>query len=146
MAALTALGDDVSRAVKFPDGFTVIRRPYGHAEAYTRNGAAIIGDAAHPMSPVGGQGANCAIWDGLALANVFQAGMNGSGVDEYERRRYRANGRSVALTTWGASAIRIGRRVPFLPGVIAAIAPAVGRSPLMKRVFLSRVARAFVGD
>lgn len=146
LAALTPLADDVSQAVKFPDGFTVIRRPYGHAAAYTRNGAAIIGDAAHPMSPVGGQGANCAIWDGLALANVFLAVTEDSGVDAYERRRYGANARSVALTAWGASAIRLGRRLPVLSGVLSMVAPAVARSPRVKRVVLSRVARAFVSD
>lgn len=143
LAALTPLAGNVRQAVEFPDGFTLVRRPYGHAAAYTRGGAALIGDAAHPMSPVGGQGANCAIWDGLALANAVLAETEERAFEIYERHRYRANARSVALTTLGAWAIRVSRR-PLLSAILTAVAPLVGRSARTKRALLSRVARAFV--
>jgi 2-polyprenyl-6-methoxyphenol hydroxylase-like FAD-dependent oxidoreductase len=146
LAVLTPLADDMRQVVGFPDGFTLVRRPYGHAAAYARSGAVLIGDAAHPMSPVGGQGANCAIWDGLALADALLGNTEGRALESYQRLRYRANARSVALTEWGAWAMWIGRRFPLLTAILPAVAPVIGRSTWAKRTLLSRVARAFVSD
>ena len=145
-AALTPLAGAMRQAVQFPEGFTLVHRPYGHAADYARNGAAIMGDAAHPVSPVGGQGANAAIWDGLALADALVAASANPDLDAYRRRRYGANARSVALTAGAATAIRIGRQLPWLAGVLPMVAPVIGRSTRAKRALLSRVARAFVSD
>jgi 2-polyprenyl-6-methoxyphenol hydroxylase-like FAD-dependent oxidoreductase len=64
--ALTACG--------FPAGFRRIGREWGHAESYGAPGAVLIGDAIHPVSPAGGQGANMAIGDAAALARIILAG------------------------------------------------------------------------
>lgn len=42
-----------------------------HLTQWTRPGLLLIGDAAHPMSPVGGQGLNVAVRDSLAAANAL---------------------------------------------------------------------------
>src|SRR5262249_23327212 len=59
---------------KFPDRLQRVRRPWGHARRYGAPGALIMGDAAHPVSPVGGQGANMSIADGRVLAELILSG------------------------------------------------------------------------
>jgi len=54
-------------------------------EGWSRPGALVIGDAAHTMSPVGGQGINVALRDAVVTANhlvpVLQAGATGEILD-----------------------------------------------------------------
>src|SRR6266481_1846832 len=57
---------------------------------WTTPGLLLIGDAAHPMSPVGGQGINIAVRDALVAANhlvpVLTAGGDPSAIDAAARR------------------------------------------------------------
>jgi 2-polyprenyl-6-methoxyphenol hydroxylase-like FAD-dependent oxidoreductase len=57
----------------------------GRLTDWTMPGLLLIGDAAHPMSPVGGQGVNIALRDALVAANhlvpVLLAGADGAAVD-----------------------------------------------------------------
>jgi len=47
----------------FPDELSHIQISYGHAARYGGPGAILIGDAVHPVSPAGGQGANMSVAD-----------------------------------------------------------------------------------
>jgi len=92
----------LAAGVDFPRGFTRIRRPWGHAQRYGAPGAVVMGDAAHPVSPAGGQGANMSVADAVVLAQLFRRG----GPDvlaEYERRRRAPNERSIGPTRLGAT-------------------------------------------
>lgn len=59
-------------------------------ERWTCPGLLLIGDAAHPMSPVGGQGINIALRDALVAANhlcpVLTRGATAEEIDEATRR------------------------------------------------------------
>ena len=47
-----------------------------NASSYVRDGVALIGDAAHRIHPLAGQGANIGILDAQALANVIKMGVD----------------------------------------------------------------------
>jgi 2-polyprenyl-6-methoxyphenol hydroxylase-like FAD-dependent oxidoreductase len=62
----------------------------GRLTKWTIPGLLLIGDAAHPMSPVGGQGVNIALRDALVAANrlcpVLMAGRDPSAIDAAARQ------------------------------------------------------------
>jgi ubiquinone biosynthesis monooxygenase Coq6 len=79
-----------SRAA-FPLGF-------GHASSYVCTGAALIGDAAHRIHPLAGQGVNLGFGDVVKLTEVLSESVYGgneignlSYLLQYERERLKAN-------------------------------------------------------
>jgi 2-polyprenyl-6-methoxyphenol hydroxylase-like FAD-dependent oxidoreductase len=62
----------------------------GRLSNWTAPGLLLLGDAAHPMSPVGGQGVNLALRDALVAANhlcpVLVAGGDATAIDAAARR------------------------------------------------------------
>ncbi len=82
---------DVSQRFLFP-----LSR--GHVTEYVRSGLALIGDAAHNIHPLAGQGANLGIADAFALADVIlqakKAGRQWAALHtlkKYQRQRKGAN-------------------------------------------------------
>jgi 2-polyprenyl-6-methoxyphenol hydroxylase-like FAD-dependent oxidoreductase len=71
-------------------GATLLNVVCGRLTEWTVPGLLLIGDAAHPMSPVGGQGVNIALRDALVAANhlvpVLTAGSDPSALDAATRR------------------------------------------------------------
>jgi 2-polyprenyl-6-methoxyphenol hydroxylase-like FAD-dependent oxidoreductase len=124
----------------FPGDFVHIRRPWGHARRYGAAGAMLLGDAAHPVSPAGGQGANMSVADALALADVLS--NNGAdALSEYERRRRPANARSMRFTRIAAGALSLP---PALTGRLLPMAiEELGRRPEWFGEVLRRAAMAF---
>jgi len=106
---LRAIDDCIAEVVggrEFPGGFVRVRRPWGHARRYGVPGAVLMGDASHPVSPVGGQGTNMAVADAatfaeLALENVANLHT------EFERLRRPANTRSMGFTRTAAPVLRL---------------------------------------
>ena len=82
---------DVSQRFLFP-------LAHGHATDYVKPGLALIGDAAHSIHPLAGQGANLGIADAAALADVIstakKAGRQWTALhtlSKYQRQRKGAN-------------------------------------------------------
>jgi 2-polyprenyl-6-methoxyphenol hydroxylase-like FAD-dependent oxidoreductase len=71
--------------------------------AWTRGRVAMLGDAAHPMTPYLGQGACMALEDGLVLGRAFAVSQNlAEAFSRYEAaRRERANGVQLAARYQG---------------------------------------------
>lgn len=97
---------DVVCGRQFPDGFTRVRRPWGHARSYGVPGAVVMGDAAHPVSPVGGQGTNMAVADAATFAELALANLSDLHAD-FERLRRPANARSMRFTRTAAPILRL---------------------------------------
>ena len=97
---------DVMGAQQFPGDLTRIRRRWGHAPRYGCDGLILMGDAAHPVSPVGGQGTNMAVADAATFADLVQENVPDL-LGEYERRRRPANGRSLRFTRNAAYLLQV---------------------------------------
>jgi 2-polyprenyl-6-methoxyphenol hydroxylase-like FAD-dependent oxidoreductase len=116
---------------------------WGHAEKYGVAGAVLVGDAAHPVTPAGGQGANMAVADAVALAELAQ-GNDDDLLERIERRRRPANERSVSISRRATQALSLpdwalDRLVPW--GVRW-----FNRSPRRVARFIRRIATAFEDD
>jgi 2-polyprenyl-6-methoxyphenol hydroxylase-like FAD-dependent oxidoreductase len=71
-------------------GATLLDVVCGRLDTWTAPGLLLLGDAAHPMSPIGGQGLNIALRDALVAANhlvpVLTAGSAPSAIDAAARQ------------------------------------------------------------
>jgi 2-polyprenyl-6-methoxyphenol hydroxylase-like FAD-dependent oxidoreductase len=91
IAAFPAYLADYLRAHRdLVTGATLLNVVCGRLTGWTAPGLLLIGDAAHPMSPVGGQGVNIALRDALVAANhlcpVLTAGGDPAALDAAARR------------------------------------------------------------
>lgn len=100
-----ALAGKISAASDHVLGSLAIEGPVGrfplvaqHAETYTRPGAVLIGDAAHSIHPMAGQGANLGIQDAVILARCLQDAISAGWhpgeprvLRRFERERREAN-------------------------------------------------------
>jgi 2-polyprenyl-6-methoxyphenol hydroxylase-like FAD-dependent oxidoreductase len=90
------LGEVVGECMH-PDGMTHFRLGWGRKPCFGTSGAVLLGDAAHPVTPAGGQGANSAVADALVLAETALE-RPGQLLEEYARRRLAAVQRSLAFS------------------------------------------------
>jgi 2-polyprenyl-6-methoxyphenol hydroxylase-like FAD-dependent oxidoreductase len=135
---------DIIQDRQFPHDFMRIRRLWGHAAHYGAAGAILIGDAAHPVSPVGGQGANMSVADACTLAELLIHNPPNL-LEKYERRRQAANERSMRFTR--AAAVVLGLpewAFRFLPTpIFPSLARWMGRHPSLLRRAIQSAATAF---
>src|SRR5688572_1072613 len=113
------------------------------ADHYVSARIALVGDAAHVVHPLAGQGANLGLLDAAALADVIAAGLQGGEDPGAERilRRYERWRRSenqlmsAAIDAFDRLLARGGGRIAELAqrGL-----PWVGRSGFAKRAFIER--------
>jgi len=128
--------DQVTSSRRFPEDFMRVRRPWGHAAKYGADGVILMGDAAHSVSPAGGQGANMSVADALVLAELALRDEPNLAA-EYERIRRPANERSFGPTRAAARLLGLPDRfAPF--GLLVHLAGCVGRQGwLMRRALRS---------
>ena len=149
-AELTAASDGVLGALRLAGPRSVFPLRRALAPAYVRERCALVGDAAHIVHPLAGQGLNLGIMDAAALAEVLQEAAT-QGEDpgalrvlrRYERWRKGGNeSMSLALDL-------LNRFLAFGDGPVGRIAQRglglVGRQALLRRGF-AQFALGSVGD
>src|SRR5579871_2224803 len=92
----------------YPQGFTHFRIGWGRTPRFGVPGALLMGDAAHPVTPAGGQGANASVADALVIAEAAQE-RPGELLAEYKRRRRPATQRSLSLSRGAARIFSLPR-------------------------------------
>ena len=118
-----------------------------HAEDYVRPGLVLVGDAAHAIHPLAGQGVNLGFADvqelALTLAGARDAGRDWSGLrnlQRYARARKAANLEMLTLTDGLYRAFRL--RVPGLKAVLGLGMEAVGKLGPLKSWLARQAANA----
>ena len=99
----------------------------------------LIGDAAHEISPIGGQGMNLGWLDAAALAPVVHASLHGADVGA-ELRTFEASRRAAAARAARQSEINmaLGRPLPAGPCAVRNRAVAAAASEPAVRAFVAR--------
>ena len=140
--SIDAAIQDVVQDRRFPGDFVRVRRPWGHAPRYGKEGAILMGDAAHPVSPAGGQGANMSVADARALADVALHAPSHL-LEEYERRRREANARSLRFTQGAARLLALPGWTTPPTSLLISVVHWANRHPSVITPFIRYVSTAF---
>jgi 2-polyprenyl-6-methoxyphenol hydroxylase-like FAD-dependent oxidoreductase len=92
----------------YPGGFTHFPIGWGRSPCFGTAGALLMGDAAHPVTPAGGQGANLSVADALVIAEVALE-RPAQLLSEYQRRRHAPTQRSLSLSRVAMRAFSLPR-------------------------------------
>jgi 2-polyprenylphenol 6-hydroxylase len=148
-AALTAAGGAVLGECELSSPLLSFPLKLQYALDYARPRAVLLGDAAHVVHPLAGQGLNLGLLDCAALAEVLgEAGSAGYLGEHKLLRRYERWRRSENLLAAGAldGLERLFSNAdPLRAGLRAAGLSAVGKVPFVKRRLAQR-ALGLVGD
>lgn len=129
--------DSCSRRLSFPLAFK-------HATTYTRPGIVLIGDAAHSVHPLAGQGMNLGLRDAAVLADTLASSLAAGHYpgDEFVLRRY---ARAQTARNLGMQLAFDGLNTLFGPRVPEFVTPlrrlgmaAVNRTEAAKRMLMRR--------
>jgi 2-polyprenyl-6-methoxyphenol hydroxylase-like FAD-dependent oxidoreductase len=141
-AALTAASGEVLGNCELTTPIASFPLRLQYALEYVHPRAVLLGDAAHVVHPLAGQGLNLGFQDCAALAEVLgQAGAGDSFGQHLLLRRYERWRRSENLLAAGAlDALErlFSNADPFTRGLRAAGLSAVGKAPFLKRRLAQR--------
>jgi len=148
---LGAVQADLAASLRSWDDVTLLPAVSALASPWWRPGLIVLGDAAHPMSPVGAQGINVALQDAVAAARHLLPVMERSDLSD---RREPIDTSLAAIERERRPAVsRIARAQNLLPRLMAALGPEVavrlaialfgpavraGRLPAFARAWLDR--------
>ena len=107
----------------YPAGFTRFQIGYGRTPCFGCAGALLMGDAAHPVTPAGGQGANLSVADARVIAETALERPQQL-LDEYQRRRLAPTQRSLSFSR---TATRVASLPRFMMNMGLAILPWASR-------------------
>jgi 2-polyprenylphenol 6-hydroxylase len=121
-----------------------------HADRYVRSRAALIGDAAHTVHPLAGQGVNLGFLDAASLAEVLRAAAGERrdiGAPHVLRRyeRWRRGDNLAMIGVTGGFKLLFGNDWPFVNGLRGAGLSLANRITPMKNLIMRR-ASGLVGD
>jgi 2-octaprenylphenol hydroxylase len=148
-AALTAAGGAVLGDCELSSPLASFPLRLNYALEYVRPRAVLLGDAAHVIHPLAGQGMNLGLLDCAALADVLSAAAGAAYFGEhrllrrYERRRRSEN--LLAAAAMDGLERLFSSTEPWSAGLRAAGLGAVGRMGFVKRA-LARRALGLTGD
>jgi len=113
----------------------------GRCRSWHAPGVLLLGDAAHPMSPVRAQGINMALRDAIVAANHLVPAANrgsdfGAACAAIQRERDREIIRVQKLQIREVRGQRWARQKPWLMAPMLKLAPAIGRLPGIEKLFL----------
>ena len=141
-AALTAASGEVLGDCELTSPIASFPLRLQYALEYVHPRAVLLGDAAHVVHPLAGQGLNLGFQDCAALAEVLGQAAAGAYFGEHSLlRRYERWRRSENLLTAGAlDALErlFSNADPFTRGLRAAGLSAVGKAPFLKRRLAQR--------
>ncbi len=111
------------------------------ARRWTRGRVALVGDAAHPMTPDLGQGACQTLEDAVALGESLKGeSVLTKGFELYERRRLRRANRVVAMSRQATRAMQIDN--PLLCGLRDGFSSLLPRSVMLRMLDMTLAAPA----
>jgi 2-octaprenylphenol hydroxylase len=147
--ALTAAADGVLGEVELTTPVAGFPLQLQYALRYVRPHAVLLGDAAHAVHPLAGQGLNLGLLDCGALAEVLGDAEDPREFGDWRllRRyeRWRRSENLLAATALDALERLFAGSNPGVPALRAAGLSAVGKLPLLKRRFAQR-ALGLIGD
>lgn len=86
--AFPELAETVQEHIQSWDDFILLKVQSCHCPAWVKDGLAIMGDAAHTMSPTGAFGINCALVDASVLSEVMIEALHSNDVGESQLRKF----------------------------------------------------------
>ena len=116
----------------------------GHCQQWSIPGVLLLGDAAHPMSPVRAQGINLALRDAIVAANYLVPALKqGTGITDQtlqaiQNERLPEVLRSQALQRREASSLKLLRASPWKFSLAQRLLPIVGQIPIAQQAWLAR--------
>jgi 2-polyprenyl-6-methoxyphenol hydroxylase-like FAD-dependent oxidoreductase len=87
-AAFPGLTEMVQQHIQSWDDFILLNVQSSHCDTWVKDGLAIIGDAAHTMSPTGAFGINCALVDADVLAEVIIEALQINDLSAWQLKKY----------------------------------------------------------
>lgn len=140
--ALTAASDGVLGTCELSTALATFPLKLQYATHYVQPRAVLLGDAAHVVHPLAGQGLNLGLLDCAALASVLGDSSANAAFGEYRQlRRYERWRRSenlLAATALDALERLFGNDNPALSRLRIMGMNGVGRIPMVKRILAGR--------